>query len=103
VSGGNVAAAMQQFVDALRVDMGQAIRDRFTLTSAQDQRVGTFTATQKTTIVAAFDRGFIASNEIIVAMPNKGYIRPCIVMASRTSRQLDGGRIAERWTLTFSE
>ena len=93
----------QQFVAALRADMRKTIRDRFTLTQAQYQRLGTFTETQKSTIVAAFDRGLTGSNDIVVAMPNKGYVRPCIVTAARTLKQLDGGRTAELWTLTFTE
>ena len=35
--------AREQFVAALRADMRKTIRDRVTLTHAQDQRLGTFT------------------------------------------------------------
>lgn len=97
------AKATQHFVDALRADMRSAVRDRFTLTAAQDQGLGAFTPIQKTTIVGAFDRGFAGRNELVVALPNRTQAANCRVTASRTLRQLDRGQVAEVWALTFSE
>jgi hypothetical protein len=95
-------AASQAFVTAAQTDLPKAIRDRFAITSVQNNQLTAMSTTERAAVVAAIQRGFSGANELRVKLPgtmtagHKGWT------VSKTLKALDGAT-AEIWTVTATE
>lgn len=95
-------AASQGFVTAAQTDLPKAIRERFAITSVQDNQLIAMSTTERSAVVIAIQKGFSGSNEFRIRLPgtmtagHKGWT------VSRTPKTLDG-ITAEIWTVTATE
>jgi hypothetical protein len=94
--------ASQAFITAAQSDLPKCIRDRFAITSAQNNQLTSMSSTERSAVVNAIQRGFTGANEFRIKLPstmttaNKGWT------VAKTSKTLDGVT-AEVWTVTATE
>lgn len=94
------STATQELVSSLRADPVKFVRDRFTLTAVQDRNLQTLSATDAATITSAVEKGLTGANEFRLRLPSTMASGRCDWTAARSTKTLDGGVIAEVWTLT---
>ncbi len=95
--------AEQAFVTSVRTDVRAFVRNNFTLTTAQDRGLTTFTTTDVSTLVNAVSNGVAGRNELklrLLTPTTAGTNANCRVIAKRETKPLVDGATADAWTVT---